>query len=924
MIIKKINIKSFGKLKNEEINFTPGINVIYGENEKGKSTIQAFIKTMFYGLSGKRTKDIKTNDRLRYTPWTGDKPSGELTLKMQENTFILHRSFGATKKEDSISAYEALTGNAIDYLNDYAPGNYLLDLSEDGFEKTLNIKQLNSSITKGKEDEIIQKISNLQETGEEDISFDKAYNVLIDTKKQITNARKTGELDLMKEKLSKLYEEYNNSLRLGEENIESQLKLNELYEKRSSLEKELKKLELYKKHMKKTKIHKEYKELVEYLSKSESLKAEKQQVQEGLNFTEGVIDDLYISTLKEEYAVYIQLKELLAERKEELKAIKELYEDKIKEINHRYKGFIELDDDTESKVRNLQWENNKIDLEIKTLEEANKEVKNLNDEIIKYRNDMGTFTKLDGKKQECDRLLINYEEKLKELKAKVETYGNINKPRASNTLSTKVLVNYAILVIALLITIFTAVDIINIPNKLIKYIILSLCFISMVFFLIRSKKLNDIKNSMKILENEDRELKVLETQIDELENKIDDLMKELEVTNYPEFIKGLKKYEELCKKIEIVNIKIEDRSKNINEGRYNELIAQREDNERILNTLFKITDSHSIEDFLGKYNVFKDINIESDMLKREILNHENSINSLIEEGENKEKLIRKRLQAINMHNIPLDRFSIEIQNLSDKLKKLKDVESEFKAINNTYKALLKDRDIESLKDEIGDISLENLNIEYKSEEEIDEALKNLNSENISVEKDIKDLENFLKNIFYKVSPVWIIEENIHTTKELIEELEKKVKVIEIALDTLMKSFKEIQKSFGPILNHQVTKVFKAITKDKYSEIKVSEDYSLTLRDKEENLLFNADYLSSGTFDQIYLSLRLGIIHLIFGEKVVPIILDDAFVQYDDLRLKNVLEFLVLLSEHKQIILFTCQKREVEMLKNVSNVNVINL
>lgn len=242
MIIKKINIKSFGKLKNEELNFTSGINVIYGENEKGKSTIQAFIKAMFYGFSGKRTKDIKTNDRLRYTPWTGDKPSGELTLKMQENTFILHRSFGATKKEDSISVYEALTGNAIDYLNDYAPGNYLLDLSEDGFEKTLNIKQLNSSITKGKEDEIIQKISNLQETGEEDISFDKAYNVLMDTKKQITNARKTGELDLMKEKLSKLYEEYNNSLRLGEENIESQLKLNELYEKRSNLEKELKKI----------------------------------------------------------------------------------------------------------------------------------------------------------------------------------------------------------------------------------------------------------------------------------------------------------------------------------------------------------------------------------------------------------------------------------------------------------------------------------------------------------------------------------------------------------------------------------------------------------------------------------------------------------------------------------------------------------
>ena len=49
MIIKKINVKSFGKLKNKEIELKDGLNIIYGENESGKSTTMAFIKSMLFG-----------------------------------------------------------------------------------------------------------------------------------------------------------------------------------------------------------------------------------------------------------------------------------------------------------------------------------------------------------------------------------------------------------------------------------------------------------------------------------------------------------------------------------------------------------------------------------------------------------------------------------------------------------------------------------------------------------------------------------------------------------------------------------------------------------------------------------------------------------------------------------------------------------
>lgn len=68
MLIKKLQINNFGKLKNKEITLNSGINVVYGENESGKSTLLDFIVSMFYGINkNKNGKDISNYDK--YTPW---------------------------------------------------------------------------------------------------------------------------------------------------------------------------------------------------------------------------------------------------------------------------------------------------------------------------------------------------------------------------------------------------------------------------------------------------------------------------------------------------------------------------------------------------------------------------------------------------------------------------------------------------------------------------------------------------------------------------------------------------------------------------------------------------------------------------------------------------------------------------------------
>ena len=69
MKIIEISIRYFGKLRDFVIKPGDGVNIIYGKNESGKSTVMAFIKAMFYGLdSGEK--------RNQYEPWGGGQPVG--------------------------------------------------------------------------------------------------------------------------------------------------------------------------------------------------------------------------------------------------------------------------------------------------------------------------------------------------------------------------------------------------------------------------------------------------------------------------------------------------------------------------------------------------------------------------------------------------------------------------------------------------------------------------------------------------------------------------------------------------------------------------------------------------------------------------------------------------------------------------------
>ena len=80
MKIRSIYIKSFGKLKNLNLEFQDGLNIIYGSNESGKSTIQHFLKAMFYGMNSQK-RAIADNERKRFIPWNDTRAGGQLIFQ---------------------------------------------------------------------------------------------------------------------------------------------------------------------------------------------------------------------------------------------------------------------------------------------------------------------------------------------------------------------------------------------------------------------------------------------------------------------------------------------------------------------------------------------------------------------------------------------------------------------------------------------------------------------------------------------------------------------------------------------------------------------------------------------------------------------------------------------------------------------------
>ena len=193
MKIKELYIRSFGKLKDYRLSLNDGMNVVFGNNEAGKTTLFSFILAMLYGFSNTRGKGAEESARKKYMTWGENSVGGTMTVEHNGITYVVERSFGRTKAGDNLTFTNLALGEKVALPSGKEVGEYLLDLDERAFKGTCFIGQLNKGDVCGN-DSVKTKLSNLSSTGDVDYSFDVVFKRLKNISAEITRKTSTGRI----------------------------------------------------------------------------------------------------------------------------------------------------------------------------------------------------------------------------------------------------------------------------------------------------------------------------------------------------------------------------------------------------------------------------------------------------------------------------------------------------------------------------------------------------------------------------------------------------------------------------------------------------------------------------------------------------------------------------------------------------------
>ena len=645
MIIKSVNINSFGGIKNKKINFSKGLNIVYGENEAGKSTIQSFIKIWLYGFSSYKGKDYKLNERIKYTPNDGDNISGELNVIHEDKEYIIRRTFGRTKKEDTSIIINSITGEEVQYINKEEPGKYFFNINRSTFINTVFIGQLGVSVKKDKEEEILDKLSNSIGSEEGQVSVEVAFSKLYKYKKSISNIRKSGSLDVLKNKYGDLLSERYEAYKLSNHNIENEENLIKLNEEKLNINKEISNLEIYKKYLKKIKIKKEYQEITEYFKRKEKLRNEQFSINKDLTFNDEVINNIFIENVKEDYSMYLNLLDIVNDEEERI-CVKEERLIELKVPLREYYYINNLPKDILSKLEGLKIKNEMLTEKYQINESIKNEIEFLNLKKKEAENLIGSAIEIKNFKEDLESLLLIYEEELKKLKSIMEEESD--KPQNNIFLISLVVIFFISIILGIIID--------NSNFKVLLYTISLgiLIFIGFNFY-INKKGSNKDKTSF-----------LLKGNIEKIEIKLNEYCSKLQVNNYSELVNKLSIYKNYLELEEKINRKINEKLSQRSILDLDSAMDERENIKEEINNYLRIASVDSIDKLIKeiyKYNEdFKEVN----NLEIELNNLKSSLNRTKEQLLIREEKLKRNLESIGFKNINISEIDEIINEIEEK------------------------------------------------------------------------------------------------------------------------------------------------------------------------------------------------------------------------------------------------------------------
>ncbi|HIT89081.1 MAG TPA: AAA family ATPase [Candidatus Merdenecus merdavium] len=159
----------------------------------------------------------------------------------------------------------------------------------------------------------------------------------------------------------------------------------------------------------------------------------------------------------------------------------------------------------------------------------------------------------------------------------------------------------------------------------------------------------------------------------------------------------------------------------------------------------------------------------------------------------------------------------------------------------------------------------------------------------------------------------------YNKKELLDEwmnmtveekdIQEKISSISLAIDTIKMLSEDLAKEMSGDLEWEMSSILKEVTKGRYHQVKLDEHLGVTLYEGYQ--MIRLEQVSKGTIEQVYFALRMAVTKKFWTTQSMPLLFDESFAMYDESRLIQALHWLS--KNSKQSLIFTCHKREEELL-----------
>lgn len=925
MKIRKAEIESFGCFKNKVLEFEDSIQIIYGKNEAGKSTLMEFIKIMLYSDIG---RSLNSEIRENKISWEGGRLSGILSFEDNGKLYKVQKEFDSKTPSKDKVFLQCLPDNQVIPLGKKEEvGKKFLGVNFDDFERSGYIDSLgDAAFTSGKN--VKEMMINLTSSADKEVSKKESEKRLDDAIRQLKWKNKSGgkifelekEIFKIQESIRRFEEVEKQQLELKSQILEienlikeknflrNQIDIENLYKHMKNLEKLeslLKNRKEFEDFLKKEGVVLEDSEFIlhdlsEKLKEMENLESELENLEKNIN-----------SSYNIEKSSIEQVSDLAKKKKIIEEAIFDIDKLKVSELKYILKQN-QIYKEKIVKLENLKYEI--VDLDKKSIEykhlieEKNKKFMENQLLNIKYREKQ-------NQNQKCQNKIIDISQKQNEIK-KISVF------------------TLFFIVLAVVCFVFSA-KILSFGAFFI-FIFLNL---GLFFYILH---LENRKKMWKNQENHSQEdlIDVISLKIENNEKAIKQL--EAELSNLNSLIqKQVLIKEAVCRLESEINAEkkvLFNSFEHFKENIYNIFENISEFNLSLVD--INIYSSENKIDFIISFLKDEKSKISNLIFER---TRKNNCRSIDEMKKNYEKSEELKL-LIELKKLNLDKTKNSFLEKISKYKKL-DSYSDAKIYSNKileilYKKNKNDDEITSFSEYLGvkvlDLShIENLILKTKNkiEQKFDLQKNYKNNLNLQIEGESveifeerfrelenKDLDKIRDNLLSKL--VNFSESRFDLEAKLDEmkdKLNKKIfylESLELAKNMLEKSYSELKSKIFPYLDKRISFIMSKLTFQKYNMLSVNDRSNIFIKTGFWERKY--DLFSSGTIDQAYLSLRLALSELISNGNKIPIILDDVLVRYDEDRLYKAISYLKEYSKENsvQIILLTCHKYICDMGKGL--------